>query len=74
MIPAVASAKQPSRTAMITGNLARGVDVILDHDLQAKRGVMEQGDQQQDHQGGDEGCPQPSDESRVIAAGWPKPP
>ena len=50
------------------GELGSGVDVILDHDLQAERSVMEQGDQKQDHQGGGERRPQPGDEGGVIAA------
>ena len=46
-----------------------GVDVILDHDLQPKRGVIEEGDQKQDHENAGERRSQPSDEGGVIAAG-----
>ena len=48
-MPAVASAKQPRRTAKRC-EFGPGVNVILDHDLQPKRGVIKKRDQKQDHQ------------------------
>src|SRR5579863_5608789 len=45
-----------------------GMYVVLDHDLEAKCGMMEEGDQKQHHQDGRERCPQPGDEGGVIAA------
>ena len=44
------------------------MDVVLDHDLWAKRGVIKERDQEQDHQDGGERRSQPDDERRVIAA------
>src|SRR6185312_8732146 len=45
--------------------------VVLDHDLQAKRGVTEQSDLQQYHQDGVDRRPQPNDEGGVVAVGMP---
>jgi len=45
------------------------MDVILDHDLQTKRGMMKQGDQQKDHAAGGKRSPDPGNQDRVIASG-----
>lgn len=42
-----------------------GVDVILDHDLKSKRGMIKNGDQEQDHENTDERRSQPGDKGGV---------
>src|SRR5690348_2445775 len=45
------------------------MDVILDYDLQTKRGMMKQCDQQEDHAAGCKRSPDPGNEGQVIASG-----
>jgi hypothetical protein len=49
--------------------LGRGMDVVLDHDLQTKRCVIKKRNQKQDHQDDGERRSQPDDERRVVAPG-----
>jgi hypothetical protein len=49
--------------------LDRGMNVVLDHDLETKRHVVKKRDQKQDHQDGGERSSQPNDERRVVAPG-----
>ena len=50
-IPATASAKHARRTTINETELGElGVDIVLDHDLQPERGVIEGRDQQQHQQ------------------------
>jgi len=49
--------------------LGRGMNVVLDHDLQTKRRVIKKRNQKQDHQDGGERRSPSDDERRVVAPG-----